>query len=178
MLTYCVLFPSFSMLVNVVVTLFLRGYEQMFLRYGTNKAQLGELSSFPGVPYRSAGEGLLTEAEMTHRQLHHKTHPSMGDGSQSWEPEALCVAYGSMAGWRASFPGGSPRPLGWCDSVSQQSLLLLYAWGGRAQHIRSFSGTSCLKGPPCRVECMEISYTAADTLLQACASILGQMVRT
>lgn len=38
----------------------------------TTEVQLGEPVSFTGVTYRNMGEELLTEAEMTNRQLHHQ----------------------------------------------------------------------------------------------------------
>ena len=41
----------------------------------TNKAQLGKPMSFIEVIYRSMSEGLFTRAEMTQRQLHHKSPP-------------------------------------------------------------------------------------------------------
>jgi hypothetical protein len=47
----------------------------------TTKVLLGELISFIGVTYRNMGEGLLTGAEMTQKQLHRQSLPSMGDSS-------------------------------------------------------------------------------------------------
>jgi hypothetical protein len=39
----------------------------------TTKVKLGELRSFTGGTYRNMGEGLLTGAEMTQRQLYHQS---------------------------------------------------------------------------------------------------------
>jgi ABC-type transport system involved in Fe-S cluster assembly fused permease/ATPase subunit len=44
----------------------------------TTKVQLREPMNFIGVPYRSMREGLLTEAEMTQRQLHQQSSPLHG----------------------------------------------------------------------------------------------------
>lgn len=41
----------------------------------TTKVLLGEPMGFIGVTYRNMGEGLLTGAEMTQRQLHHQGSP-------------------------------------------------------------------------------------------------------
>jgi hypothetical protein len=50
------------------------------------KVQLCKPMSFIGVTYRNMGEGFLTGAEMTQRQLGLTTaHPSMGDSSQELE---------------------------------------------------------------------------------------------
>ena len=38
--------------------------------------------SFIGVTYKNIGEGLLTGAEMTQRQLHHQSQPENSDSSQ------------------------------------------------------------------------------------------------
>ena len=45
----------------------------------TTKDQLDEPVSFIGVNYRSMDEASLTGAEMTQRQLHRQSHPTMGD---------------------------------------------------------------------------------------------------
>lgn len=41
----------------------------------TTKVQLSEPKNFIGVTYRSMGEGLLTRAKMTQRQLHYQSPP-------------------------------------------------------------------------------------------------------
>jgi hypothetical protein len=43
-----------------------------------NKAQPGKPVSFIEVIYRSKGKGLFTRAEITPRQLHHKSPPQHG----------------------------------------------------------------------------------------------------
>ena len=42
------------------------------------KAHLDEIMSFVGVNYKSIGEGLLTETEMTQRRLYHQSPPWQG----------------------------------------------------------------------------------------------------
>ena len=73
----------------------------------TTKVLLGEPISFIGVTYRNMGEGLLTGAEMTQRQLHHQSPPSMGDSSQKLELRETAQPVDGSKGWRMSFPGTS-----------------------------------------------------------------------
>lgn len=42
------------------------------------KAHLDEIMSFVGVNYKSIGEGLLTETEITQRRLYHQSPPWQG----------------------------------------------------------------------------------------------------
>ena len=51
----------------------------------TVKVQLAEPVSFIGITYRSMGEGLLTRAEMTQRQLHHQGPSSWVTAHKNWE---------------------------------------------------------------------------------------------
>jgi hypothetical protein len=56
----------------------------------TTKVQLREPMSFIGVPYRSMGEGLLTEAEMTQRTAASaKITPAWMTAHNIWEPGTL-----------------------------------------------------------------------------------------
>jgi hypothetical protein len=71
----------------------------------TIQVQRGKPQSFIGTTYRSMGEGILTGIEMTQRQLHFQSPPSISDSSQSWEPGAHCT--GRSAGWSLAFPGAS-----------------------------------------------------------------------
>lgn len=50
-----------------------------------SKVQLKEPMSFIGVTYRNMGEGFLTGAEITQRQLPHHSPPQPGDSSQELE---------------------------------------------------------------------------------------------
>jgi hypothetical protein len=58
----------------------------------TTKVLLGELISFIGVAYRNMGEGLLTGTEMTQKQLHRQSLPSVGDSSQKLRTWRNCTA--------------------------------------------------------------------------------------
>ena len=59
----------------------------------TTKVLLGEPISFIEVTYRNMGEGLVIGAEMTQRQLHWQSLPSVGDISEklgTWRNCAAC----------------------------------------------------------------------------------------
>ena len=66
----------------------------------TTKVQLGEPMSFIGVTYRSVGEGLLTEAD----DYITKTHPSMGDSSQNWDPGVHCTTCRQLNKLNSKYP--------------------------------------------------------------------------
>lgn len=66
----------------------------------TTKVELGEPMSFTGVIYRHMGEGLLTGAYMTQRQLHDQSPPCIDDSSQSWNREYTVQPASSSVGWR------------------------------------------------------------------------------
>jgi hypothetical protein len=59
---------------------------------------LDEPISFIGVTYRNMGEGLLTVAEKTQKQLHRQTLPSMGDSSQKLGTWRNCTTYRRLKG--------------------------------------------------------------------------------
>lgn len=84
---------------------------------------------------------------MTQRWLHYQSSPQRGwgDSSQSWEPGAHYTALGKLdrpegvlprhLSWFEPLRGSSAGlclfwELIWSESVSQHSLLLLFAWGG------------------------------------------------
>lgn len=52
-------------------------------------------------------EELLTGAEMTDRQLHHKDHIYTCDSPQNWDLKHIVQPAGCSAGWRVSLPGDS-----------------------------------------------------------------------
>lgn len=58
----------------------------------TTKVLRGEPMGFIGVTYSNMGEGFLTGAEMTQRQLHHQTPPQHGDRSEKLETWSNCTA--------------------------------------------------------------------------------------
>ena len=73
----------------------------------TTKVLLGEPISFIGVTYRNMSEGLLTGAEMTQRQLHRQSLPSIGDSSQKLGTWKTAQHVDGSKGWRMSIPGAS-----------------------------------------------------------------------
>lgn len=79
---------------------------------------------FIGVSYGRPGEGSLTAAEMTQRQLITKAHPSMSDSPQSWEP----AAPGTACWWFRKVGSVLPRPSG---SESDSRVLNAYILPGR-----------------------------------------------
>lgn len=72
------------------------------------KIQLGEPVSFTGVTYRNMGEGLLTGAEVTQRQLPQQTKATQAwvTTHNSWKPGHTSQVPGSLVGWKVSFPSG------------------------------------------------------------------------
>ena len=72
----------------------------------TTKVQLREPMNFIGVPYRSMGEGLLTEAEMTQRQLHYPNpRQQWGTAHEAGSLEHTAQAADISPGGRVSFQG-------------------------------------------------------------------------
>ena len=73
----------------------------------TTEVLHGEPISFIGVTYRNMGEGLITGAEMTQRQLYHQSPHSVGDSSKSWEPRETAQPVDGSTGWTVSFLSAS-----------------------------------------------------------------------
>ena len=71
----------------------------------TTKVQLGKPMSFIGVTYRTMGEGLLTRAEMTQRQVYLHSPPSAWvRAHKSWDPGNTAHLADGSTGCRVSFP--------------------------------------------------------------------------
>ena len=117
------------------------------------------------------GEGLLTGAGMTQRQLHHQSPPACGlHSSQSWEPKALPTACRQLSrlenillrclSWSKSLEGCSS-----CSESSLKTYSLLTLSGRSLGNLLSFREflrlffllfTSLLKELPCKMECFNL----------------------
>ena len=103
----------------------------------TTRVLLGEPISFIGVTYRNMGEGLVTGAEMTQRQLHCQSLPSVGDSSQKLGTWRNCTAYR----WIKGLENVHSRCLSW-------SKLLADSWyeGGSFESLLCSSASFHLRG--------------------------------
>ena len=103
----------------------------------TTKVLLDEPISFIGVTYRNMGEGLLTGAEMTQRQLHRQSLPSVGDSSQKLGAWRNCTA----CRWIKGLENVHSRCLSW-------SKLLADSWyeGGSFESLLCISASFHLRG--------------------------------
>ena len=64
--------------------------------------------SFIGVTYGNIGEGSLTGAGVTQRQLHHQSPPpGLVTAHKAGTLEQAAQLAGSSSSWRVSFPGAS-----------------------------------------------------------------------
>ena len=73
----------------------------------TMKVLLGELIPFIGDTCRNISEGLVTGVEITQRQLHRQSLPSIGDSSQKLGTWKTAQHVDGSKGWRMSIPGAS-----------------------------------------------------------------------